>query len=90
MGVKWIDTAYSQLSAETRAQLSLEISRKPFFLYPAHMQQSVPPPLKNSLAFSCRSSHSHSIISVSLSLCLSVSLSLCLSVSLGVEIGAPG
>lgn len=42
MGVKWIDTAYAQLSPETRAQLGLAVSRKPFFLYPAGMQANVP------------------------------------------------
>lgn len=40
--MKWIDTAYAQLSSETRAELPLAISRKPFFLYPAHMQKNVP------------------------------------------------
>ena len=40
--MKWIDTAYSQLSPSTREQLPLAISRKPFFLYPAHMQKDVP------------------------------------------------
>jgi predicted DsbA family dithiol-disulfide isomerase len=40
--VKWIDTAYAQLSPETRAQLGLAVSRKPFFLYPAGMQANVP------------------------------------------------
>lgn len=40
--MKWIDTAYSQLSPATRGQLPLAISRKPFFLYPADMQETVP------------------------------------------------
>lgn len=40
--MKWIDTAYSQLSPATRDQLPLFITRKPFFLYPAHTQKNVP------------------------------------------------
>lgn len=42
MGVHHIERAYASLSNETRARLPLQISRKPFFLYPAAMQHTVP------------------------------------------------
>ena len=42
MAVEWIERAFGRLDDAARASLSLSISRKPFFLYPAAMQSTVP------------------------------------------------
>jgi predicted DsbA family dithiol-disulfide isomerase len=42
VAVEWIERAFGRLDAEARDSLSLSISRRPFFLYPAATQSTVP------------------------------------------------